>query len=64
MEDKKSLEQRIDDLEKQMQVMMSMINHLNKSMSLNTLSKIEDVIDEAVDKKIKYMSKKSMKSND
>ena len=33
-----------------------MINHLNTTYSLNVLSKIEDVIDKAVNKKINYIN--------
>ena len=56
MQNKEELDKRIENLEKQIQVIMSMINHLNTTYSLNVLSKIEDVIDKAVNKKINYIN--------
>ena len=56
MQNKEELDKRIENLEKQIQVIMSMITHLNTTYSLNVLSKIEDVIDKAVNKKINYIN--------
>lgn len=55
MQDKKSIEERIENIEKQIQIIMSMINHINNTNSINVISEIEDVIDKAVDKKINYI---------
>jgi hypothetical protein len=57
MNETKTLEDRIDELENKINVIMSLVNHINQTMSNNVIQNIQDVIDEAVDKKINYMNK-------
>ena len=54
-ENKKSITERIDNLEKKISVMMSMINHINEQLSNIVLNKIEFDIDDAVNKKFEYL---------
>lgn len=48
---------RIDNIEKKIDFIMSMINKINENMSVNVIDKIEKEIDEAVDKKINHIKK-------
>lgn len=57
MESENDLKDRIDTLEKKIDVIMSMINKINENMSVNVIEKIEQEIDEAVDKKINHINK-------
>ena len=57
MESENDLKDRIDTLEKKIDVIMSMINKINENMSVNVIKKIEQEIDEAVDKKINHINK-------
>jgi hypothetical protein len=51
----KTLTERILVLEKRIDVMMSMINHMNNILAENTIQKIEIDFEEAVNKKITLM---------
>ena len=48
---------RIDNIEKKIEFIMSMVNKINENMSVNVIEKIEQEIDEAVDKKINHIKK-------
>lgn len=52
---KKSITERLDELEKKVKIIMSMINHMNTQISNLTLNKIEFEVDEAVNKKLEYI---------
>lgn len=54
----KSVEERIDVLESKIEIIMSMVNHLNEIISNDTISKIELDFKEAVDKTIEELTKK------
>ena len=57
MSEIKSLEQRVEELETKLDVVMSLVSHINQTMSNNVIQNIQDVIDEAVDKKLNYINK-------
>jgi hypothetical protein len=58
MNDEQTIENRIEQLETKVNVIMSLVNHINQTMSNNVIQNIQDVIDEAVNKKINYMKEK------
>jgi|688.fasta_scaffold815282_3 hypothetical protein len=55
----KNLSERMDVLEKRIDIMMSMINHMNNILAENTIQKIEIDFEEAVNKKIEFMKNES-----
>lgn len=55
MKDDDEIKERIENLEKKIDFIMTMIQKMNENMSLNVINKIENQINEAVDKKINYM---------
>jgi Zn-dependent oligopeptidase len=55
MGDEQTIESRIEQLETKINVIMSLVSHINETMSNNVIQNIQDVIDEAVDKKINYI---------
>jgi hypothetical protein len=55
----KTLSERMDVLEKRIDIMMSMINHMNNILAENTIQKIEIDFEEAVNKKIEFMKNES-----
>ena len=54
-ESTKSIEERLHDIERKIEVIMGMINHINHNMTIKVINEIEDEINEAVDKKINYI---------
>jgi len=52
----KQLEDKIESLEKRMDIIVSMINHLNNIITSNTIEKIEMDFEEAVNKKIEEIN--------
>jgi hypothetical protein len=55
----KTLSERMDVLEKRIDIMMSMVNHMNNILAENTIQKIEIDFEEAVNKKIEFMKNES-----
>lgn len=55
MNDENEIKERIKNLENKIDFIMTMIQQMNDNMSLNVINKIENEINEAVDKKINYM---------
>ena len=56
MDEVNDIKKRIDNIEKKIDFMMSMINKINENMSINVIDKIENEINEAVDKKINHIT--------
>lgn len=54
-ESSKSIEERLSAIERKIEVIMDMINHINHSMTIKVINEIENEINEAVDKKINYI---------
>lgn len=57
MSNEQTIENRIEQLETKINVIMSLVSHINQTMSNNVIQNIQDVIDEAVDKKLNYINK-------
>lgn len=53
----KDIDERLNVLEKQMDIVMSMINHLNEVMTNKTIEKIELDFQRAVDQQIEELKK-------
>jgi Zn-dependent oligopeptidase len=64
MNDEQTIENRIEQLETKINVIMSLVNHMNQTMSNNVIQNIQDVIDEAVDKKLNYIKQTETASMD
>lgn len=55
----KTLTEKINVLEHRIDIMMSMLNHMNNILSENTIQKIEIDFEEAVNKKIEFLKNES-----
>jgi len=62
MSDEQTIEKRIEQLESKINVIMSLVNHINQTMSNNVIQNIQDVIDEAVNKKLNYIKQTQTKT--
>lgn len=55
----KDIDERLNVLEKQIDIVMSMVNHLNEVMTNKTIEKIELDFQRAVDQQIEELKKKT-----